>query len=209
MIVGAKVEAKWTNPRIENGKFLVDAEFKCVNDVDRQLAAMNFRAFFNSKHFQIDAGSMAFVDMMPNWKIGAYQTLKGNQGNAASAQLFGFDAPAVYINCAIEGPYFIENAQGSPLLNDWARYFTLSLTPKNYVQGAFAPVLIWDKEQDETRGGFLPNDGLTISLCTSNTNTSANSKYGPCLEDITENLNWVYNGNLTYPFGEVVNTVIL
>lgn len=209
MITNATVEAKWTNPRMVQGKFQVDAEFKCLNDVDRKLAAMNMRAWFDSNQFESSEASMRFLNFFPDWRIGPYQILKGNVGNAASKVLFNTSGPASYINCAIEGPYFTEFAQNIPVLNNWVRYFTLELTPKNYIPGQFAPMLLWDKEQDESRGGFLFNDGLTISLCVSNSNTKENTKYAYCNEDVKEQLNWTYNGSLTYPFGNPTNQVIL
>lgn len=202
MIYNATVQARWANPRVVNGKYQIDAEFKCTNDIDRKIAGMNMRMFYCSADFQHDASTMRFLNFHKDWRISNYQTLKGYLGNAASAGLFNFEAPAVAINCSIEGPYYLEDASAIPTINDWTRYFTLELTPKKPVgTGTFAPPLIWDKEQDESRGGFLPSEGLTLALCFSKANIKENGKFAYCNEDVVDQFNWTYNGNLTLPYG--------
>jgi hypothetical protein len=203
MIFNPVVKARLANPRMVNGRFYIDGEFMCDQDVDRKIAAMNLRLFFDATQFKTTADSMRFVDFLPDWKIQGGKTLFAQPGNLASKAIFNTVGPVAYINCPIEGPYFLEHASQIPTINNWTRYFTLVLTPINYVPGKFSPVVILDKEHVDPnqRGGFLPNDGLTLSLCVSNVNTQETGKFAYCIEQVTEHLNWKPNGGITMPFG--------
>ena len=170
----------------------VDVEFTS-SQPNRRLVDMNVRFWYDS-------------DMLTYQSIGGFATgyYLGSTPSvttltpASGPDLFTMTGAATYWN-----GYVTVNQAAAPVLlspGTWTKLFSFCFKlPYDQVAGATdecCPVLVWDLEEDPSRGGFMPgSDGVVITL----ENLQNPVLFDPAIENVVQ-FNWTYTTGSAGPF---------
>lgn len=206
------VRSRLVNPRLvnNNSAIQIDAEFKTDPQWSgKRLFGMNLRFLYDPGQFKYGPTNCRVLNMPNQWYIGT-ETMPSTIKPQMSPLKTWFNMPGgtVYVNSNIQGPLYEADAAqaGVPLLDNWARYFTLEIDLKTPLQPGqtIYPTLFFDKTAYGERG-MLAGDGLTESLVINP--ASPDRQY----VDEKENtpLNWQHrlpNPDNKIPFGSPTQT---
>lgn len=191
------------NPRTNTAgtKFIVDVMAK--SDIPGQrIFGINMRYFYSALQLKSSSASVVFKEFAPGYGMAPFSKVTPIKGSATSGSLFGINGAAVYINTAVQSMSPSEDVY----LDDWKKIFTIEST-FNYPTLDPDPCayMIWDKEFDPTRGGFLPGSaGTVVTVRAAPGTVNQNNipmESAPALVKF-EHLNWQYAGDvLKPPFG--------
>lgn len=157
-----QIDIQFANPSYnrDTRTYAVDVQMKSMI-APEDLFAMNLRFFYDASLLQykgIDQfhPGYGFLGEPPEAIVGTQSSGKA---------LFAFDNAAGYIN----GSVILQN-ESNPLhiqTDSWTKAFriTFSVPVTTYNKATFCPSIIWDKEIDPDKGGFLPgSEGVLISV---------------------------------------------
>ena len=184
--------------RFNNPSYDCDERTYCL-DIEYQsnvsgdiLYGTNVRFFYNSTE-------LAFVDfrnLIQGYDVSVDPTPQTGQASSG-ADLFGFDAneAATWINGAIE----LKDLSNGKVIgnNQWTKYYQACFTVVDNSADIsdFCPTLVWDLEQDASKGGFFQGDnGVVITVI------DDDNKSNPTTEVVTH-FNWTYAGDGSAPYG--------
>ena len=198
-----KISIRFSNPSYNSStrKFKIDAEY--LSDTPNvRIFGHNVRFFYDGILFEnANTNTVKFTDFAPGY--GPTLPYPGNLSNSTAGKAW-FNLQSVsagYINSAIA----INNINETPVIistdsNNWTRLFAIELTTRNILLGDTYPILIWDHEDDETRGGYI--NGNQGNVITHVVNPSGAITTGPTDEVLSEHYNWSQTpGKTVAPWG--------
>lgn len=189
----SEVGIRFSNPSFDcdSRTYCLDVEYESdgSNDI---LYGTNVRFFYNSAELSF----IDFRDLAPGYDVSVVPSPQTGQPSSG-ADLFGFDAneAATWINGAVE----LKDLNNGKVIgnNQWTKYYQVCFNVEDNPQDVsdFCPTVVWDLEEDPTKGGFFQGDnGVVITIIDSD------DRSRPADEKV-ENFNWDYSGNGTAPYG--------
>jgi hypothetical protein len=198
-----KISIRFSNPKYNTStkKFKIDVEY--LSDTPNiRIFGQNVRFFYDGAIFEnANVNTVRFTDFAPGY--GPFSPYPNYMQNTTSGKAF-FNLQTInaqYINSAIA----INDINATPVIistdvNNWTKLFTIELTTRNVLSGDTYPVLIWDHEDDETRGSYV--NGPDGNVITHVINPQGVIRTGPTDEVYQGHFNWSQTpGSLKAPWG--------
>ncbi len=194
------ITVRWANPRFNSltRRYTLDAEFSSsIPGVE--ISGMNVRFFYDSNKLlpsSVGVYNANIVELQGHYKLHAPNPPLVTNSLTGGKALFNLAGAATYFNGAIS----VDKDLPNDILLDstWKKLFAVEFRVPTGISGPFAPSVIWDLEQDNSRGGYLPGSAGVVIVMEGN--IESNELSYPATENVS-NFNWDYNGSLFPPYG--------